>query len=377
MVVFKNSTDNMQFFMIPFSKKFPKLKIIRNANNLMEIKVNDDEYLVIEIEPSLRDILALVIRSLLSKAPIGIFKDDIKFPSPGHHRSKTQSFIDPVLEAPSTEETKGNVNKSADMVNDAKSNENSIEIQEVVEEIEDDDAEDQQNQANNDSNEETKDDINPSSNSNNTPQTEESLNDQNENSSKPSIKRQKLATGKKKAKSEVASTVANKENEDKKESNNPFKHFIENISDRSRDFANTVMKEKDEIIAKLNKGKNDPESQTKDIRNYTIKEETAEDHQTQDYLGDMIKISQLSQELTKKTEYLEKAETKIISLKSELNNIKITLSNRESKCKELEAKLESQRSAEKDLNQEISDLKTHINFLQLENTIFNQQRQKL
>lgn len=370
----------MQFFMIPFSKKFPKLKIIRNANNLMEIKVNDDEYVVIEIEPSLRDILALVIRSLLSRAPIATFKDDIKFPSPGHHRSKTQSFIDPALEVPNAEETKENINKSADMVDTPKSNENSIEIQEIVEETKHNRTSDKLNdneETNIEEDEETKDEPVPSNNSNNTTQLDESLNEQNEQSAKPSIKRQKLATGKKKAKSEVANAVANKENEDKKESSNPFKHFIENISDKSREIANTVIKEKDEILAKLNKGKNDLESQTKDIRNYTIKEETTEDHQTQDYLGDMIKISQLSQELTKKTEYLEKAETKIVTMKSELNNIKITLSNRESKCKELEGRLQSQKLTENELNQQITDLKTHINFLQLENTIFNQQRQKL
>jgi hypothetical protein len=115
MVVFKTSNDNMQFFMIPFSKKFPKLKIIRNANNLIEIKVNDDhEYLVIEIEPSLRDVLTLVIRSLLSKGPIEMFKDEIKFSSPGHQRNKTQSYVDPVLDNQNSEESKEKVNKSAD-----------------------------------------------------------------------------------------------------------------------------------------------------------------------------------------------------------------------------------------------------------------------
>jgi chromosome segregation ATPase len=203
------------------------------------------------------------------------------------------------------------------------------------------------------------------------------LSEQN-NENKPSIKRQKLATGKKKPKSEVIQAVTNIVNEDKKESTNPFKDFIENISDKSRELANTVIKERDEIFAKLNrKGKIDAENQNKDIKDYTIKQEAADDHSTQDYLGDVMKISQLSQELTRKTEYLEKAESKIISIKSELNNLKITLSNRENKCKELEGKVESHKSTEKDLNQQITDLNNHINFLQLENTMFSQQRQKL
>lgn len=67
MIIFNNKTDEMQFFMIPFSNKYPKLKIIRNTNNLIEISVNDKENLVIEIESNMRDVLTIVIRSLLAK----------------------------------------------------------------------------------------------------------------------------------------------------------------------------------------------------------------------------------------------------------------------------------------------------------------------
>ena len=69
MIMFNNK-ENVQFFAVPYSKSFPKLKAIRNANNLIEILVNDSENLIIEVSPNLRDVLTLVIRTLWSKCPL-------------------------------------------------------------------------------------------------------------------------------------------------------------------------------------------------------------------------------------------------------------------------------------------------------------------
>ena len=69
MILFSNK-DNIQFFAVPYSKSFPKLKAIRNANNLIEILVNENESLTIEIAPNMRDVLILVVRTLWNKCPL-------------------------------------------------------------------------------------------------------------------------------------------------------------------------------------------------------------------------------------------------------------------------------------------------------------------
>lgn len=69
MILFTNK-DNVEFFAIPYSQSFPKLRTIRNANNLIEIICSDSESLTVEIKPNVRDVLTIVIRSLWGKCPV-------------------------------------------------------------------------------------------------------------------------------------------------------------------------------------------------------------------------------------------------------------------------------------------------------------------
>jgi hypothetical protein len=127
----------MQFFMIPFSNKYPKLRIIRNANNLIEISVNDKENLKIEIESSMRDVLTIVIRSLLAKCPTANLIPSEDLLKPMHNRSVSEVLPDPLMKIDSTdkiETVSACLNKShnSSMV---KSVENSYEVEEPQEEV--------------------------------------------------------------------------------------------------------------------------------------------------------------------------------------------------------------------------------------------------
>lgn len=90
-----------------------------------------------------------------------------------------------------------------------------------------------------------------------------------------------------------------------------------------------------------------------------------------------MKISQLSQELTSKNEYLEKSEAKIVSLKSDLNDSRQQIKDLTSEVSKLKESLQFFKDREANLAQQLSDINHHTNFLQLENSMLIQQRDKL
>lgn len=164
----------------------------------------------------------------------------------------------------------------------------------------------------------------------------------------------------------------------KDNSKNPFKTFLDNLSDKSRGFAQNFIKEKDELITKFKEvttpksgevkgfGKSDKEAIGTQTEGHFIEES---EHQG-DYLSNLMKISQLSQELSLKNEYLSTAETKISSLKSELQNAKSDIVN----LSEL-ATLHKENS--KKVAEEFSKSATHMSFLEVENAMLKHQTQRL
>lgn len=90
---------------------------------------------------------------------------------------------------------------------------------------------------------------------------------------KLSIKRQKLATGKKKKNKKEEEKKENKENFETKESKNPFKEFLDSVGDKSKSLANSVMKEKDELFAKFQNVNIEPSNSPKSasLRNDEVK----------------------------------------------------------------------------------------------------------
>ena len=86
--------------------------------------------------------------------------------------------------------------------------------------------------------------------------------------------------------------------------------FLNNIGDKSWEFANSV-KDKADIFSKKSTIDNNDNVQKKETVNIEVQTEEHRD----DYMTNMLKISQLSAELSQKDEYLGKSETKIIQLK--------------------------------------------------------------
>jgi chromosome segregation ATPase len=192
------------------------------------------------------------------------------------------------------------------------------------------------------------------------------------------LKRQKLTTGKKKE-------TKFKENVNvQKESRNPFKDFLDNLGDKSKGFADSVRKERDELIAKFKAIKGNEEmttnlmehreEQKKNAEVQTENEESKEENS--DYLADVMKISQLSEELTKKNEYLEKSENKIVKLKEEISEYKDQIKNLNKETSILNDVVKKLKEKEEHFIQEITDINNKVNFLQLENNMHVQQKQK-
>lgn len=149
-----------------------------------------------------------------------------------------------------------------------------------------------------------------------------------------------------------------------------------------------MIKERDELLAKFHNSKGEqvktPNSaplsniETTLLAKETQTDEVAEEHtQSNDYLSDVMKISQLSQELTKKNEYLEKSETKIVQLKSDLSDSRQQIKDLNGEITKLRDSVEGFRQREDKFVQEITDSNNHINFLQLENTMLVKEKQKI
>ena len=390
MIMFNNKENGIQFFMIPFSNKFPKVKIVRNANNLIQIAVNANEHLDIEITSNLRDVLTLVIRSLLAKCPLAsiVTSDELlKVTESQHIRSVSQVFTDPTMEIDADDNSehkvnsaKNNMSVEEDKIKDSSdnpcSNEDTVEVEEVVEEVI----------------EEVKNGDTSETQLKRESSQQEDQQVQMNQESKPNIKRQKLATGKKKSKTDSLKNInTGKENQTiQKESRNPFKDFFDNLGDKSKGFATSVMKERDEIFAKFQASKDlentsprsaivdprKPRYTEKQVQTEKIEEKSPVQEPSSDYLSDIMKVSQLSEELTKKNEYLEKASSKITKLKTEIIDFQSQVKSLSCEVLTLKDVVANYKEREDESAQEITDINNHVNFLQLENGMLLKHKQK-
>lgn len=205
-------------------------------------------------------------------------------------------------------------------------------------------------------------------------------NDDNEDKeeTKSILKRQKLTTGKKKEAKPKETIIV------QKESRNPFRDFLDNLGDKGKGFADSVRKEKDELLAKLKSIKSHEEIPLSSLVHKEVDkkhtEVQTEDNGTKeedsDYLADVMKISQLSEELTRKNEYLEKSENKIVNLKEEISEYKDQIKNLTKEISELNDVVRKLKEKEEHFIQEITDINNKVNFLQLENNMHVQQKQK-
>ncbi|CAI2385371.1 unnamed protein product [Moneuplotes crassus] len=371
MVVFNSTVEKQQFFMVPFSKKFPKLRILRNANNLIEMKVNEEEYLILEIEPNLRDILTLVIRTLLARCPVASFPHDSQMECEVI-ASETEEVSKKEEDLKSTKphikpECKTNLEISTDQ---SENNQKEI-ITEVVEEV--------INEAIN-----TSKDFSQKENSNPLKEDQKELQDNTQKEIKPILKRQKLTTGKKKPKKKdenknIEATV----------NNNPFKEFVQNSNQEHNLSMNTNSKEQlpeEQNVALSSNEKKTGNAlkiettefdSTSKIFQKETQTETEEDDHESDYLGGMMKISQLSQELTQKNDYLEKSENIILQLKKEVKTQKEELSNHNSIVSTLKEEIITLKADRDDLNSQMAEYKNNNSFLELENKMLSEQKAKI
>ena len=164
---------------------------------------------------------------------------------------------------------------------------------------------------------------------------------------------------------------------------NPFKMFLDNISGKSRELANTVIKEKDEIFSKFNNSKSPTSIDLNSTFIVSSKEfvnvhtQTDIVYQSDENISNLNKIAQLNSELIQKSEYLEKSETKIIQLKSDLQSANEQIRTLVSDFSNLSSLIEQHRSRITLLESQLAESTNHNNFLKLELQLHESRKTKI
>ena len=355
MVMFEYQNIGTRFYQIQFSKCYPRLKICRNTNNLIEIEAGKDQKMIIEIEPSLRDVCTLVIRSLLNRCPVEDLVDDDSG-NPTSNDTDNKQDADRVenisILDSSANEASFDASQSHNSVADL-SVECSYEVEEVVEEVK-------------------------------TELPTVSVNSRIEDKPKTNIRRQKLATGKKKKKAQQEAKAEkielkddNTEKENKDGAKNPFRDFLDNLSDRSRGIAKNIIKERDGLITKIH-SVTTPRHKTimvdSDVQ--TDYELMVNDKQG-NYMDDVMKISQLSQELSKQNKYLTTAEDKISELQTQLSEANDKINDMNDRIRHLDDMVAAHRENDKKVAEDIAQNASRMSFLEVENGILNHEKQRI